>query len=77
MVHVLVVGIDGGSFNIIEPLIEKGLLPNFKRLISGGVKSYLESTIHPSSEQAWPSFSLTILNMLSEFTSNRLTILKE
>lgn len=56
MVHVLVVGIDGGSFNIIDPLLEKGLLPNFKKLIDSGVKSYLESTIHPSSEQAWPSF---------------------
>ena len=56
MGRILVIGIDGGSFNIIESLIEKSLLPNFKRVIDNGVKSYLESTIHPSSEQAWPSF---------------------
>ena len=56
MNRVLVIGIDGGSYNIIDPLLEKGLLPNIKKLIDNGVRNYLESTIHPSSEQAWPAF---------------------
>lgn len=53
---VMIIGVDGATFDIIFPLMEKGYLPNFKRLISDGVHGYLRSTIHPITPQAWSTF---------------------
>ncbi len=53
---VLVIGIDGGTFSIIDPLIEQGRLPNLKRLIDAGVRTTLTSTIPPLTPVAWGAF---------------------
>ncbi|MFB0559701.1 MAG: alkaline phosphatase family protein [Candidatus Lokiarchaeia archaeon] len=53
--RVCVVGLDGGTWNVIKPLI--GKLPTFKKLIENGVCGELEST-HPFfTSPAWKSFS--------------------
>jgi predicted AlkP superfamily phosphohydrolase/phosphomutase len=52
----LIIGIDGATFTIIDPLIEAGKLPNLDRLIESGSKIKLVSTVHPMSPQAWTSF---------------------
>jgi predicted AlkP superfamily phosphohydrolase/phosphomutase len=52
---VLVVGLDGGSWNSIEPLARAGRLPNLARLM-GGVRGPLASTIPPVTPPAWTSF---------------------
>jgi len=54
--RVLVLGLDGATFDVIEPLIAKGEMPNLKKLIAEGCASDLISTIHPYSAQAWSSF---------------------
>lgn len=43
----VVIGLDGGSFSVIDPLIEEGRLPNIKKLMKEGVKGELLSTIPP------------------------------
>ena len=53
---VLVIGLDGATFDYIFPLIKKGKLPNISKLIKGGSWDYLESTIQPITGAAWPSF---------------------
>lgn len=53
---IMVIGIDGATFDVINPLIEKGFLPNFKRFIEEGVHGPLRSTIHPITPQAWSTF---------------------
>jgi len=53
VMKVFVLGIDGLTFDILDPLIEQGLLPNFKRLKSEGAYGRLESVIPPSSPPAW------------------------
>jgi predicted AlkP superfamily phosphohydrolase/phosphomutase len=53
---VFVLGLDGATFDIIDPLIAAGRLPNLKRLIEQGCGCQLLSTIHPFSAQAWSSF---------------------
>ena len=53
---VFVIGLDGGTFDLIKPWASAGKLPNFSRLISTGVHGDLLSTIHPLSPQAWSSF---------------------
>ncbi|KPJ52940.1 hypothetical protein AMJ39_06425 [candidate division TA06 bacterium DG_24] len=54
--RVLVIGIDGGTFRVIDPLLCEGRLPNIGRLIERGVRGDLLSTIPPSSSTAWTSF---------------------
>jgi predicted AlkP superfamily phosphohydrolase/phosphomutase len=56
MSRVLVVGIDGGTFDIIQPLINKGKLPNIKSLMETGCHGYLETTMPPMTFPAWTSF---------------------
>ncbi|NVM20224.1 MAG: alkaline phosphatase family protein [Desulfobacterales bacterium] len=53
---VVVIGLDGGSFAVIDPLIKEGKLPNIARLIEEGVRGDLESTVPPVTGPAWASF---------------------
>lgn len=52
----LIIGLDGATWNIIEPLRKKGLLPTFDLLLKNGVWSYLNSTVPPSTFPAWTTF---------------------
>jgi len=54
--RVIVIGIDGAGFNLINKLIDEDRLPNIKKLIESRAYGDLQSTIQPSSEQAWSSF---------------------
>ena len=51
-----VIGLDGSTFRIIDPLMDSGKLPNLRRLKAEGSSGILRSTIHPYSAQAWSSF---------------------
>jgi predicted AlkP superfamily phosphohydrolase/phosphomutase len=53
---VLIVGLDGATFDLMLPWIEDGHLPNLARLLAGGASSRLESTIPPITPCAWSSF---------------------
>lgn len=57
MTKVLVVGLDGATFDLIMPLAEKGTLPNIRKLIEEDVSGSLESTIPPVTGPAWVSFA--------------------
>ena len=52
----LVIGLDGASFNVLDELIEKGYLPNLASLIAGGARANLETTFPPITAVAWSSF---------------------
>jgi len=52
----LIIGIDGATFHVIKPLVQKKELLTFKKLIDGGSWGELESTIPPVTCPAWPSF---------------------
>ena len=54
---IVIVGLDGGTWNIIFPLMEKGVLPTFKYLLENGCWGKLKSTIPPSTAPAWVSFA--------------------
>jgi predicted AlkP superfamily phosphohydrolase/phosphomutase len=55
MKRILVIGLDGATFNVIEPLIQEGRLPVMKRLLREGTSAVLESTPFPHSAPAWTS----------------------
>ena len=53
---VLVVGLDGATFDLIRPWVAQGKLPTFRRLLAEGVSGDLESTVPPVTSPAWPTF---------------------
>lgn len=55
--RVFVLGIDGATFDIINPLIKKGKLPNLARMVQTKAYGDLTSTIPPNSSVAWTSFA--------------------
>lgn len=50
----VIIGIDGGNFDVMNPFIEKGLMPNLAKMKKRAV---LESVIPPTTAVAWASFS--------------------
>ena len=48
-----VIGIDAGTFDVLDPLIEAGELPNLGRVFGAGSRGLLRSTVHPITSQAW------------------------
>jgi predicted AlkP superfamily phosphohydrolase/phosphomutase len=54
--RVLVLGLDGATFDVIDPLIAAGRLPHLAAWRARGVSARLPSTIPPMSFPAWSSF---------------------
>ncbi|AMV35994.1 alkaline phosphatase family protein [Planctomyces sp. SH-PL62] len=50
---VMVLGLDGATWDILGPLAAEGLLPNFERLRKGGASGELRSVFPPLSPVAW------------------------
>src|SRR5437588_27312 len=48
-----VVGLDSATFDVIDPLLEVGELPNLARLFGKGTRGVLQSTTHPLTPLAW------------------------
>lgn len=53
---VLVLGLDGATFDLILPWIEDGILPQMANVLKNGVWGELVSTIPPLTPPAWASF---------------------
>ena len=53
---VLIIGLDGGSWTLLNRLCDEGQMPNLRRLRDGGAPGILSSTIPPISPVAWTSF---------------------
>ena len=53
---VAVFGLDGITFDLLQPWLDEGRLPNLARLLAEGAGGPLRSTIPPVSASAWPSF---------------------
>lgn len=52
---IVIIGLDGATWNVVHPLISRGKLPAFRRLIENGSYGNLNSTIPPLSAPAWTS----------------------
>lgn len=53
---VVVIGLDGATFDLIRPWAAQGELPNLKLLMDSGVSRTLQSVVPPISAGAWSSF---------------------
>lgn len=54
---VLVIGLDGATFDLIDPMVSAGKLPALAGLIEAGARSPLRSTLPHHSGPAWASFA--------------------
>ena len=54
--RVLVLGLDGATFDIIKPMVARGELPHLGRLLEAGTHGILKSTLPPITPTAWTSF---------------------
>ena len=54
--RVILAGIDGATWSIIEPMIAEGKLPNLAAMVRNGATGVLASTEPPNSSLAWTSF---------------------
>lgn len=82
MVKVLVIGLDGATWNLLEPWAKEGILPTIKWLMDNGAWGKLESTIPFSTFPAWKCYStgknpgkLGVFHFLSLDMKARRTIL--
>lgn len=54
---VLVIGLDGATFDLIKPWADQGFLPTLRHLLQAGAHGALRSTIPPMTGPAWTSFA--------------------
>jgi len=53
---VMIIGIDGCTFDLLNKFIARDMLPNFSRLVKEGASGRLHSTVPPTSPPAWSTF---------------------
>ena len=53
---VVIVGLDGATFDLIDPWAKEGRLPTLKRLMEEGSRGALRSTFPPLTYPAWSTF---------------------
>ena len=54
--RVLIVGLDGATFDVLDPLMAEGRMPRLKGAIASGAAGILQSTIPPITPAAWTTF---------------------
>jgi len=74
--RVLVIGLDGATFDVLDPWLEDGTLPTLSKMRNKGVYGRLLSTIPPLTAPAWTSFMTGknpgkhgVLNFFSDISS--------
>jgi predicted AlkP superfamily phosphohydrolase/phosphomutase len=48
-----VIGLDSATFDVVDPMLAAGELPNLARLCDAGARGVLRSTTHPLTPHAW------------------------
>jgi predicted AlkP superfamily phosphohydrolase/phosphomutase len=54
--RLLLIGLDGATFNVLDPLMRRGRMPHLRDLIRQGARGVLESTRPPITPAAWTTF---------------------
>ncbi|GIX45857.1 MAG: nucleotide pyrophosphatase [Candidatus Tectimicrobiota bacterium] len=53
----VLIGLDGATFSILDPLMEEGVMPFLRRLVARGTRAELLSTPNPLTPPAWTSLA--------------------
>lgn len=59
--RVIVIGLDGATWDLVQPMVDQGWMPYLARLLREGMRAPLRSTLPPLTAPAWSSF-MTGLN---------------
>src|ERR687898_24730 len=51
----LLIGLDGATFDVLDPLMEQGAMPVLRRFIGSGARATLRSTVPALTPPAWTS----------------------
>ena len=51
--RVFVLGLDGGTFRVINRFIKEGIMPNIGRILENGVSGNVKSTYPPLTPPVW------------------------
>jgi len=54
--HILVIGLDGGTFTLLKPWIDADILPTLRKMVEEGGSGFLCSSVPPITVTAWSSF---------------------
>ncbi|MBI2415387.1 MAG: alkaline phosphatase family protein [Candidatus Kerfeldbacteria bacterium] len=57
MTKAVIIGLDGATWRLLDPLLQQGRLPNLQYLIEHGVRRTLISTRPPVTVPAWTTFA--------------------
>jgi predicted AlkP superfamily phosphohydrolase/phosphomutase len=57
MPRTLLLGIDGATFSLLDPMVDEGVMPFFASMVEAGVRCDLASTVHPYTPDAWTSLA--------------------
>ncbi len=54
--RVLIIGLDGATFDVLDPMMAEGRMPALRRFLSRGTAGVLQSTRPPMTPAAWTTF---------------------
>lgn len=54
--RVVVIGLDGGTYALLDPLMQEGRMPVLKSLVDRGARGVLRTVIPPITPAAWSTF---------------------
>jgi len=54
--RLLIIGLDGATFDVLNPLMAEGRMPRLKEAIAAGASGLLRSTVPPITPAAWTTF---------------------
>ena len=54
-IRTLLIGLDGATFSVLDPLMAQGVMPFLKSFISGGVRAGLRTIVPALTPPAWTS----------------------
>jgi predicted AlkP superfamily phosphohydrolase/phosphomutase len=55
--RVLVIGLDGATFRLLDDWMDRGIMPNLQRVVKEGTRAILRSVMPPVTAPAWTSFA--------------------
>src|SRR5579885_1200815 len=55
LMNVLMIGLDGATFTLLDPMMQNGVMPHLRSVVARGVRADLMSTRNPLTPPAWTS----------------------
>ena len=55
MTTTMLIGLDGATFSVLDPLLERGVMPFLRAFTASGVRAPHRSVIPPLTPPAWTS----------------------